>query len=319
MLYSAGGGADARWGVVATDRPARVGDGPINVAQLETWVDPRAEWAEIFRETWRNQRDYLLRPQDARRRLAGRVAKYSAAPRRTSIIARTRLPHRADRRRAVVGHSYLTGAGDVPADTPVSSACSAPITRSRTGTIASIAFYTGENWNPELRAPLQRTGHPSRGGRLSARGERPAGCAADERLSGLRGHGRASDRASRQQHAVARRVATGDGRAGRERGRLAHARMDRGQSPQGRRAVGRPARVRLAAQHVDARLQRIHALLLCAAGQGRRGHRRAVQSWRTRRRLHRERARSQSRWATSRMRDGKTWTSPARRHLSVRR
>ena len=32
-------------------RPAKVGDGAINVAQMETLVDPRAEWAQIFRET----------------------------------------------------------------------------------------------------------------------------------------------------------------------------------------------------------------------------------------------------------------------------
>ena len=49
-----------RWGVVATDEPARVGDGPVNVAQVETWVDPHAEWAEIFRETWRNAARLLL-------------------------------------------------------------------------------------------------------------------------------------------------------------------------------------------------------------------------------------------------------------------
>jgi len=56
LLYSAPG---ARWGVVGTDRPGRVGDGPLNVAQLETWVAPRAEWAEVFKETWRIERDYF--------------------------------------------------------------------------------------------------------------------------------------------------------------------------------------------------------------------------------------------------------------------
>jgi len=56
LLYEASG---ARWGVVPTDRPGRVGDGVLNVAQVETWVDPRAEWAEIFKETWRTQRDYF--------------------------------------------------------------------------------------------------------------------------------------------------------------------------------------------------------------------------------------------------------------------
>ena len=56
LLYQASG---SRIGVVATDKPARVGDGLVNVAALETWVDPRAEWAEIFREAWRTQREYF--------------------------------------------------------------------------------------------------------------------------------------------------------------------------------------------------------------------------------------------------------------------
>ena len=36
-----------------------MGDGAINVAQIETQVDPRAEWAQIYRETWRIQREYF--------------------------------------------------------------------------------------------------------------------------------------------------------------------------------------------------------------------------------------------------------------------
>lgn len=60
LLYGARGG---RWGVVGTETPAKVGDGPLNVAQLEMMVDPRAEWANIFRETWRIQREYFYDPK----------------------------------------------------------------------------------------------------------------------------------------------------------------------------------------------------------------------------------------------------------------
>ena len=35
----------------------------MNVAQLETWVDPHVEWAEIFHEAWRNQRDFFYDPK----------------------------------------------------------------------------------------------------------------------------------------------------------------------------------------------------------------------------------------------------------------
>ena len=70
MLYRADGN---RWGIVPTERPAKVGEGAIDVALARNLVDPRAEWAQIFRETWRIQREYFYDAEDARRRLAGGV------------------------------------------------------------------------------------------------------------------------------------------------------------------------------------------------------------------------------------------------------
>ena len=63
LLYQASGGGGSSWGIVATDRPAKVGEGPINVAQLEMRIDPRAEWEQIYRETWRIQREYFYDPK----------------------------------------------------------------------------------------------------------------------------------------------------------------------------------------------------------------------------------------------------------------
>ncbi|HSC29855.1 MAG TPA: hypothetical protein VLD67_21430, partial [Vicinamibacterales bacterium] len=58
LLYRADGN---RWGIVPTDRPTppRVGDGAIDVGSLEASIDPRLEWAHIFRETWRIQREFF--------------------------------------------------------------------------------------------------------------------------------------------------------------------------------------------------------------------------------------------------------------------
>ena len=59
----------------------------------------------------------------------------------------------------VVGHSYLTGPGDdAERRAGAASGFSAPTTRSRTATIASQRIFTGENWNPDLRAPLSAPG-----------------------------------------------------------------------------------------------------------------------------------------------------------------
>jgi len=159
LLYQAGGGPDGgRWGVVGSDKPARVGDGPINVAQLETWVDPRAEWAQIFRETWRIQRDFFY---DAKMHGAdwnAVWAKYS--PLVPYIGHRNDLGYLVATAggELVVGHSYLTGPGDQPVDTPVSVGMLGADFRLENGRYRISKILTGENWNPELRAPLSAPG-----------------------------------------------------------------------------------------------------------------------------------------------------------------
>ena len=155
LLYRAPG---SRWGVVGTDRPARVGDGAMNVAQLETWVDPRAEWAEIFKESWRAQRDFFY---DAK--MHG--ADWNAVFKKYSAL----LPyvgHRNDLGYLIaltggeltVGHSYLTGPGDEPPDTPVSIGMLGADLTVENGHYRIHHIYSGENWNPELRAPLSTPG-----------------------------------------------------------------------------------------------------------------------------------------------------------------
>jgi tricorn protease len=158
VLYSAGGGAAARWGIVPSDRPARVGDGAINVAQLETMVDPRAEWAEIFRESWRNQRDYFYDPKMHGADWQAVSAKY------TPLLAY--VNHRADLGylvaqtggELVVGHSYLAGTGDLPPDTPVAVGLLGAEYAVENGHYRIRRIFTGENWNPDLRAPLRAPG-----------------------------------------------------------------------------------------------------------------------------------------------------------------
>jgi tricorn protease len=155
LLYSAPG---ARWGVVGTDRPARVGDGAINVAQLETWVDPRAEWAEIFKETWRFQRDYFY---DAKMHGADWNAVYKKYSAMLPFVG-----HRSDLGyliaetggELVVGHSYLSGAGDEPIDTPVQVGMLGADYVVENGRYRIQHILSGENWNPELRAPLSTPG-----------------------------------------------------------------------------------------------------------------------------------------------------------------
>lgn len=158
LLYQMAAGGGASWGVVATDRPAKVGDGPINVAQLEMRVDPRAEWEQIYRETWRVQREHFYDPQFHGADWNAIYEKYRP------LLSFVR--HRADLGYLIatvggelaVGHSYVTGPGDVPSEDPVSVGLLGADFAVENGRYRIKKIYTGENWNPDLRAPLSAPG-----------------------------------------------------------------------------------------------------------------------------------------------------------------
>jgi tricorn protease len=160
LLYQASAGGGASWGIVATDRPApvRVGDGPLNVAQMEMRLDPRAEWEQIYRETWRIQREYFYDPKFHGTDWQAILEKYRP------LLAF--VGHRADLGYLIatvggelaVGHSYLTGAGDVPSEDPVAVGLLGADFGIEDGRYRIKHIYTGENWNPDLRAPLSAPG-----------------------------------------------------------------------------------------------------------------------------------------------------------------
>ncbi len=155
LLYQAGGG---RWGIVGTSAPAKVGDGPLNVAQLQMQLDPRAEWANIYRETWRIQREYFYDPQMHGADWNAIYEKY-----RPLLAA---VGHRDDLGYVIsmmggeltVGHSYLIGTGDVPGEDPVGVGLLGADISIENGRYRVSKIYSGENWNPELRAPLSSPG-----------------------------------------------------------------------------------------------------------------------------------------------------------------
>lgn len=158
LLYRAGAGSRARWGVVSTDRPATVGDGALSTGDLTVRVDPRAEWEQIFRETWRIQREYFY---DAHMHGTDWDAIYDKyAP----LVEHVR--HRADLGyliasvggELVVGHSYLTGEGDQPEEDPIQVGLLGADLTVEDGHVRIGRIYDGENWNPRLRAPLSEPG-----------------------------------------------------------------------------------------------------------------------------------------------------------------
>ena len=153
-----GAGGGARWAIAPTDRPMRPGEGALDVSRLETWVDPKLDWADIFRETWRIQREYFY---DAEMHGADWNAVYQKYQPMVQYVG-----HRADLGYLVamvggeldVGHSYLSGGGDMPTEDPINVGLLGADFAVENGHYRIKHIYGGENWNPELQAPLSAPG-----------------------------------------------------------------------------------------------------------------------------------------------------------------
>ncbi|HEX2640591.1 MAG TPA: hypothetical protein VHL50_08475, partial [Pyrinomonadaceae bacterium] len=58
MLYRQG----PAWYLVSTTIPAKPGEGIVKTTDMETYVDPRVEWRQMFNEIWRGERDFFYDP-----------------------------------------------------------------------------------------------------------------------------------------------------------------------------------------------------------------------------------------------------------------
>ncbi len=148
--------APALFLVDADKAPPAAGTGKLAYS-LRMLVDPVQEFAQIFNEGWRNQRDYLYVPNmhgsdwPKMRQVYGRFLPY--------VRHRADLNYLLDMMGAeiAIGHSYVRG-GDMP-DVP-SSPCG--LLGADLGienyTYRIKRIYDNESWNPELKAPLAAPG-----------------------------------------------------------------------------------------------------------------------------------------------------------------
>ena len=171
LLYRAGGAGGGRGGrggagnapppalfIVDADRnPPQAGQGRV-ADDLRAYIDPKKEFAQIFNEGWRNQRDYLYVPNEHGADWPKVKQMYSAL-----------LPyvnHRADLNYLIdqmgaeisIGHSYVRGGDmpDVPAAVPGGLLGADFVIDNGRYKITKI--YDDEMWNPDLRAPLAAPG-----------------------------------------------------------------------------------------------------------------------------------------------------------------
>ncbi|HET6575685.1 MAG TPA: PDZ domain-containing protein [Fimbriiglobus sp.] len=155
MLYRLG---QDKWFLTAAGAPPKPGEGSIKLEDLEVKVEPRAEWKQIYRETWRIERDFLYDPNAHGLDLAAAEKKY--APYLDGLGSRHDLSLLMEEMlgELCLGHVYIAG-GDMAAEPKdLKTGLLGADYAVENGRYKFAKIYRGEGWNPDLRAPLLQPG-----------------------------------------------------------------------------------------------------------------------------------------------------------------
>jgi tricorn protease len=145
------------WTVADADKPPKEGEGALKLEDLQVWVDPAAEWRQIYNEVWRIERDFFYDPKFHGLDLPRAEALYArylpglAARQDLNVLMEEMTGHIA------VGHTFIRG-GALPDQPKAKVGLLGADFEPVDGRWRIIRVLQGENWNPKLVAPLSQPG-----------------------------------------------------------------------------------------------------------------------------------------------------------------
>ena len=153
LLYSQLG----KWHLVSAAAPIKPGEGLLKVDDMEVRVDPRSEWKQMFHEVWRIERDFLYDP--GFHGLDLKLAQKRYLPYLDQVASRRDLNYLITEMLSdlSLGHVYVTG-GDMGEPKGAKTGLLGADYVIDKGRYRFAKVYEGENWNPDLRAPLTGPG-----------------------------------------------------------------------------------------------------------------------------------------------------------------
>jgi len=162
LLYEADAGHDGHtYGIIDTKpEPAKkVGEGALNLGEMRAEIDPPAEWAEMFQEVWRQERDFFFEPSMNGVDWEKEREKY--APLLAYVANRYDLTYILGEMIGDLSNSHTyVGGGDYPELHVVNVGLLGvdyDLDRA-TGIYRIKTIYPGQNWDPQLRSPLTEPG-----------------------------------------------------------------------------------------------------------------------------------------------------------------
>ncbi|HLY62554.1 MAG TPA: PDZ domain-containing protein [Terriglobia bacterium] len=141
----------------AAPPPPQQPQGALKLDALEVYVDPRAEWKQIYHEAWRLERDFFYDPGHHGLDLNATEKKY--APYLEGVASRSDLNYLFEEMlgNMTVGHLFIC-CGDLPEVKKVKGGLLGADFTIENGRYRFARVFDGENWNPKLRAPLTQPG-----------------------------------------------------------------------------------------------------------------------------------------------------------------
>jgi tricorn protease len=153
MLWKAGNG----WFIGGADKAPTGGAGALKLDSLEVWVEPRAEWKQMYREVWRIERDFFYDAGFHGIDLAQAERIY--APYLDGIGSRGDLNYLFAEMlgQLSVQHMYVAG-GAKPELKEIRVGLLGADYKIASGRYQFARVFDGENWNPSAKAPLTQPG-----------------------------------------------------------------------------------------------------------------------------------------------------------------
>ena len=145
------------WFIALTAAAAKPGDGQLKMDDLEVYVDPRAEWDQMYHEVWRIERDFLYDPDHHGLNIP--VAERKYFPYLKNLGGRGDLNYLFDEMlgEITIGHMFIRG-GAIPEPKRVKGGLLGADYKIENGRYRFARIFDGENWNPDLKAPLTQPG-----------------------------------------------------------------------------------------------------------------------------------------------------------------
>jgi tricorn protease len=153
MLYRQG----ERWAIQALTPPPKPGEGTLKLDGMEAWVEPRTEWRQMYREAWRFERDFFYDPELHGLDLQASMKLYE--PYLEAVGSRSDLNYLFSEMLGNITVSHLgVGGGAMPEVKRVRGGLLGADYTIENGRYRFARVYSGESWNPGLRAPLTQPG-----------------------------------------------------------------------------------------------------------------------------------------------------------------